>query len=449
VHRPEGVDCGPVIDVEPDLSSFPASNDSGLASPDPATNAGDAGIPHYDASVCQKNADCVDGPNGRCEVYTSGTETFTQCSYACSTDADCGIDEACECMGEARACVPARCRSDADCAPGHACARFAYEDWCDVEPQYACTTDADTCRTEQECDDLGDPTLTGCSPHASDTDEGAHCERSSCVDGRPFLIAGSARTAAVTERADWSKPSAPDLTALDAQQRLYLSEHWARIGQMEHASIAAFARFALQLLSVGAPPELIAATNAAMVDETLHTRLAFGLASVYRGHALGPAALDCTGALGACDLESIVMGTLLEGCIGETLAALDAKRALERCEDRAVSAVLETIVKDETRHAELAWKFVQWAFEVDPSLASKALAVAKSEHETARSQHRASRPASQTSWQSRYGVTSRAEQTELHAQVLEQIVLPCLTALAASSEHRARTLTTQGVQHNA
>jgi hypothetical protein len=207
---------------------------------------------------------------------------------------------------------------------------------------------------------------------------------------------------------------------------------------MEHASIAAFARFALQLLSVGAPPELLSATNAAMVDETLHARLAFGLASVYRGHALGPAALDCTDALGACDLESIVMGTLQEGCIGETLAALDAKRALERCQDPAVAGVLEIIVRDETRHAELAWKFVQWAVEREPGLLTKAIALAKSECEAARMQQRnQSTPTPEASWQSRYGVTSYAEQTELRAQVVEQIVLPCLTALAASSERVA------------
>ncbi|MDP9002951.1 MAG: ferritin-like domain-containing protein [Myxococcota bacterium] len=130
---------------------------------------------------------------------------------------------------------------------------------------------------------------------------------------------------------------------------------------MEHASIAAFARFALQLLSVGAPPDLIVATQRAMADETRHAQLAFGLASAYAGRDLGPGPLSIDACLDATDLRALVATVFAEGCIGETLAAVEAREALEHACDPAVRAVLETIAVDETRHAELAWRTIAWA----------------------------------------------------------------------------------------
>jgi len=57
--------------------------------------------------------------------------------------------------------------------------------------------------------------------------------------------------------------------------------------QLEHASIAAFARFSLQLLSLGAPAGLIDDCTRALGDETAHARLCFQLASAYAGRAIG------------------------------------------------------------------------------------------------------------------------------------------------------------------
>jgi hypothetical protein len=75
-------------------------------------------------------------------------------------------------------------------------------------------------------------------------------------------------------------------------ERATQAEHWTKLGQMEHASIAAFARLQLQLLALGAPPDLVQACNQALIDETAHTRLCFGLASAYAGRGIGPGPLD-------------------------------------------------------------------------------------------------------------------------------------------------------------
>src|SRR5688572_10054793 len=80
------------------------------------------------------------------------------------------------------------------------------------------------------------------------------------------------------------------------------AEYWANAGLFEHASVAAFARFALQLLALGAPADLVASAQAAMADEIEHARLCFGLAWRYRGRSVGPSALPIADCIGATDL---------------------------------------------------------------------------------------------------------------------------------------------------
>jgi hypothetical protein len=129
---------------------------------------------------------------------------------------------------------------------------------------------------------------------------------------------------------------------------------------MEHASVASFARFTLHLLALGAPPELVGDAQRAIGDETEHARLAFGLASAFAGKPLGPGPLAIDGALDGFDLRDFVATLIREGCVGETVAAIEAREALEHVTDPAVRSVLETIARDELRHAVLAWRTLGW-----------------------------------------------------------------------------------------
>jgi hypothetical protein len=163
-------------------------------------------------------------------------------------------------------------------------------------------------------------------------------------------------------RSDWQDVGrAPRVDHLTTAERLTLAEHWTKLGQMEHASIAAFARFSLQLLSLGAPPELVEACTAALADETAHTKLCFGIASAYAGHAIGPGPLDITGSLDVTSLADIVDLVIAEGCFGETSAALEALEAADSAADPVIAAAYSQIAEDEQRHAELAFRFVRWA----------------------------------------------------------------------------------------
>ena len=99
------------------------------------------------------------------------------------------------------------------------------------------------------------------------------CE-SGGVCGRPFLVEGGARRAGGERRDDWRVTNvSPDVTALDQRARQSLATHWTRLGLMEHASVAAFARFVLELMAASAPAELVSAAQRALADEIEHARL--------------------------------------------------------------------------------------------------------------------------------------------------------------------------------
>jgi hypothetical protein len=197
---------------------------------------------------------------------------------------------------------------------------------------------------------------------------------------RPFLVGSSLRVAEATPRSDWQPghealDSAADLDPATAEA---LGQDWLRDGCEEHASIAAFARFTLHLMSVGAPPEMIVASQRAAVDEVRHARACFALARRYGGRAMGPAPLSLAGAMAPVTLAEIAALTAEEGCVGETLGALLAEEQLRRTTDPVVRSVLAraNIVPDEGRHAELAWSFVAWAIAQGGEPVRRAVAVA-------------------------------------------------------------------------
>ena len=179
--------------------------------------------------------------------------------------------------------------------------------------------------------------------------------------GRPFTVEGSARVPSVVERDDWSRPCAPRLQGLDASTRATLAQAWAREACFEAASVASFSRFVLQLMSLAAPPELLVQAQAAIADEVRHARALFGLASAYAGHSLGPGDLAVDHALeNTSDPIDVAVSLASEGCIAETISAMQLAVAAERAEDPEVRALLAGIAEDELRHAELAWSALGW-----------------------------------------------------------------------------------------
>lgn len=177
----------------------------------------------------------------------------------------------------------------------------------------------------------------------------------SCDYGRPF----SSRADAVT-RADWARRLHPRLEGVD---RAGLAAAWTTIGLAEHASVASFARFTLELLGLGAPAALVRDAQRALSDEIHHAELAFGLASAYAGHPVGPGPLP-VGEIRATDLVAMAVACVREGCLAETASALQLAERAAREPDPVVASVLRRLASDERRHAVLAWRAVQWAIGV-------------------------------------------------------------------------------------
>jgi len=200
---------------------------------------------------------------------------------------------------------------------------------------------------------------------------------------------------------------------------------------MEHASIAAFARFALQLLAVGAPPDLVEGAQSAMADETVHAQLAFALASAYAGADIGPGPLHVDAALDGASLRELVVTTFAEGCVGETVAAIEALEALEGARDPQVRAVLEKVAADETRHAELAWRTVAWALgaggERVHGWLEEAVAQAKADVRTERDALEANGGDLIA-----HGLVDASLSRRLRREALADVVLPCAKALLAT-----------------
>jgi hypothetical protein len=243
------------------------------------------------------------------------------------------------------------------------------------------------------------------------------------------------RRAESTERRDWTLSArAPSLAGLSPEARAQLAAHWTDIGLMEHASIAAFARFSLQLLALGAPADLIEETNCALADETKHARLCFALASSYGGAPVGPGRLDIAGSLEGATAEAILRTVIHEGCIGETHAALEAAESRALCRDAAVSEVLDVIARDEARHAELAWRFVQWLLSERPELRE----VAESEFSSVFAELAEPRDASSVSGElARYGVLDAGSRRAVRRHALESVVAPCAARLLRSGTPRS------------
>lgn len=171
-------------------------------------------------------------------------------------------------------------------------------------------------------------------------------------DGRPFLVQGERRVASV----------------FGADQADAAPGEWLASARLEHASVAAFARLTLQLMSLGAPAELLRDVQLAALDELRHADFFFELASRQAGQRLEPGALDVAGALDDFSLAGLIESNLLEGCIGETLAAEQLRERAARSSDAALQAELLQIADDETRHAALAFRILRWCRERAPEL---------------------------------------------------------------------------------
>ncbi|HTN92604.1 MAG TPA: ferritin-like domain-containing protein [Sorangium sp.] len=259
--------------------------------------------------------------------------------------------------------------------------------------------------------------------------------------GRPFTVEGVARVAGVCARDDWRAELSPCTRDLAPETRRVLAAAWLADASFEHASIASFARFALELLAVGAPARLVRGAQKAMADEIRHAELCFALAAAYSGTAVGPSALPVEGGLGRTDLAAIAVAAVREGCVGETMASLIARAAEEGAGDPAVRAVLAEIAADEAVHAGLSWQFVAWAIAEGGESVHAAVARAFEEEAARVLAGGAGADAPSDPVVRHHGRLSPRESQAARREAMSAVILPCARSLLArlgAAEPRVR-----------
>ena len=197
-----------------------------------------------------------------------------------------------------------------------------------------------------------------------------------CPGGRPLLSDQAPVVASVQEGVAWSRTQLLIDAQLTEDQKSAAREAWLADALSEHASIASFARNTLELLSVGAPPELVTDCQRAGMDEVRHASLCFELARALGGTAVSPGPLPLV-APRAPDKARLARDTFIEGCVGETVSALAATRAADETQG-AVRSTWRLLAADETRHAALAWRTLAWTMrDSGPELGAELLALAE------------------------------------------------------------------------
>ncbi len=222
-----------------------------------------------------------------------------------------------------------------------------------------------------------------------------------------------------------------DGLALDASTRNAVAAGWLRDAQMEHASVASFARFVMDLLALGAPSDLVRDAGRALTDEVEHARLCFGLASRFAERDLGPAPLSLFATAPSRSFDEIVRSAVVEGCVGETIAAMVAEARLEGTRDWEARSVLSRIRDDETEHAELAWRFVRWVIR-EKGVAAERVVLAAFRDSLSSSPAHCEEPLGDAFDSRRFremGLLSKGEERVVVAAGLSGIVRPAASAL--------------------
>eukprot|EP01063_Lacrimia_lanifica_P029199 TRINITY_DN440_c0_g3_i1.p1 TRINITY_DN440_c0_g3~~TRINITY_DN440_c0_g3_i1.p1 ORF type:complete len:478 (+),score=131.03 TRINITY_DN440_c0_g3_i1:76-1509(+) len=260
------------------------------------------------------------------------------------------------------------------------------------------------------------------------------------IDGRPYYGPGgealcSEVTGESTPDDGWSPCAAlavPDGPAADAETLQAAAADWMAAASAEHASVASFSKFSIQLMSVAAPADLVEAAHHAALQEVKHAKLCLRVASMIQamGHGapapagLGrfpPHALEVSG-----DLVQMAESTAREGAFGETAAALLAAVRLHLVKTQGDSAVvaeirsvLEQVTVEEAEHAALGWKTLRWAnVPVDFSTIGGGAGAAACEVDL-------------SSPQLRFSLLRPAETAALTAAVRREVVLPMAGQIAS------------------
>jgi hypothetical protein len=190
-----------------------------------------------------------------------------------------------------------------------------------------------------------------------------------CGKGRPIRHNDALVLAPEIARTGWGEidvaAAARELAA--TPERI---AHYREVARLEHGSVAAFANLSLELMTLGAPASLIEAAHVAALDEIRHARIFWSLVEALGGGDLGPGAMTIPRE--PVDVDRMLVATVIEGCVGETLGSLLFFEIGNHL-GGALGGLYRTIAEEEATHAELAFRVVRFLVGTDPRRAALAV----------------------------------------------------------------------------
>ena len=181
--------------------------------------------------------------------------------------------------------------------------------------------------------------------------------------------------------ADWIAAEPTSLAlAIPEGARPALAAEWRDNGKKEHASVAAFAQLTLDLMAVGAPPDLVAAAQRDALDEVRHAGACFAIARDIDGRAESPSPFPDARARRflftasrSIALTQIAIDALADGVLNEGIASRLLAQLSKQCEVPALASILRDMAADESRHAAHSWDIVAWCLEAGGATVADAL----------------------------------------------------------------------------
>lgn len=131
---------------------------------------------------------------------------------------------------------------------------------------------------------------------------------------------------------------------------------YARVAQLEGASVAAFEQLTRELRHHNASQDLIDYAEAAVRQEKRHAILTSALARKY-GRQPEPPLVQPTSVR---SLEAIALDNAVEGLVRETFGALVAHHQASHAADPLMREIARVIADDETAHAGFSWALHEW-----------------------------------------------------------------------------------------
>ncbi len=141
---------------------------------------------------------------------------------------------------------------------------------------------------------------------------------------------------------------------------------WTSVAISEYRAAVALADLQRAMLVANAPLDLVGMAGDFVADEVLHVELASRLAMDLGGAA--PIEIDLARMSNPQppDLDAREHANelvLRVACVAETLSGAFAVETLSVVEHALMSAIVERIARDESRHKRLGWLYMEWAAE--------------------------------------------------------------------------------------